>query len=54
MFGEAKALQAALCTICKIRGLISAPPVLAVSGISYSFYVNHFAISLSLTVIALM
>lgn len=54
MFGEAKALQAALCTICKIRGLISAPPVLAVSGMSYSFYVNHFAISLSLTVIALM
>lgn len=45
MFGEAKALQAVLCTICRIRGLIPAPPVLAVSGMSYSFYVDHFAIS---------
>lgn len=37
MFGEVKALQAVLCTICRSRGLIPAPPVLAVSGMSYSF-----------------
>lgn len=44
MFGEVKALQAVLCTICRIRGLIPAPPVLAVSGMSYSFCID-FAIS---------